>query len=452
MATASDPQRPEETPPERYADMEWSAWTRRLVTIILIILGVYTITLLQPVLQTLVLALVLAFLLFPPARSLTRRLRLPFALSVVLVFLLLFMLFWVMIIVLVPATVQVLEDVFVALDQTYADLYQQLQDTDPSTVSIELLGITLNLDQVLIPLRDFTQDLPPTLFSTAAVAEVPEPSGGASTAPDAVSGVELDLGQITQGFFNLVPMLTGTITSTVTSVLGVLVQLFLTTFLAFLILLEVPRTFRLFVRSIPEGGHREYGLLLDRIIDVWNNFFVGEVIIGVIITTLTWLQLTIMGIPSAFGLAIFTGFISVIPTIGGIIALVPLYFVPVLQGSTTLEISPVTLGLLVSGINLVMQQIIWNGVAPKILGDAVAIPLPLIIIGLIIGTAFGGILGAFLVVPFLGTMRVVLVYVLHKLNGYDPYPGEIEPSILHRGLFAPVSRKQRRGYKSAPSD
>ncbi|MBZ0297023.1 MAG: AI-2E family transporter [Anaerolineae bacterium] len=446
MATSEEMRKPEETPPNRYTEMEWGVWTRRLVTVALIILGVYTITLLQPVLQSLIMALVLAFLLFPLARSLTRRGHFPYALSVVVVFILLFVVLLVTFIVLAPAAVNVLEDVAVSFNQAYVNLYQQLQDYEASGDNIMLLGVAVNLDQVIIPLRDLAKELPSNLFagSTTTTPSLP----GATTTPETTTGVQINLAQIIQGISNLAPVLTGTITSTVTSVFELLIQLILTVFLAFLILLEVPRTFELFIRSIPEGGHREYGLLLDRIIDVWNSFFVGEVVIGFIIAILTWLQLSIMGIPSAFGLAVFTGFISVIPTLGGIIALFPLYFIPVFQGSTVFtELSLVSLGLLVIGVNLVMQQLIWNVVAPKILGDAVSIPLPLIIIGLIIGTAFGGILGAFLVVPFLGTVRVVLAYVLHKLNGRDPYPGELEPAILHKGLFAPVDRKQWREHQ-----
>jgi predicted PurR-regulated permease PerM len=117
-----------------------------------------------------------------------------------------------------------------------------------------------------------------------------------------------------------------------------------------------------------------------------------------------------------------------IPTIGGIIALVPLSIIAFLQGSTVFtELSNGTLALLVVIVNLAISQIIWNVVGPKILGDAVNLPLPIIIVGVLVGAALGGILGAFLITPIIGTVRVITVYLLRKIGQQDPFPGQ-EPS------------------------
>ena len=88
-----------------------------------------------------------------------------------------------------------------------------------------------------------------------------------------------------------------------------------------------------------------------------------------------------------------------------------------------------------------ISQIIWNAVAPKILGDALDLPLPVIIVGVFIGAAAGGVLGAFLVAPIMATMRVLIAYTWNKINLQDPYPGEPEPfgwdedSFVYHGRF-----------------
>ena len=433
--------RPEETPEDRYTELEWSGWTRRVVTICLLILGVYALTLLRPVLQILVMALVLAFLLFSPARVLTRRLKMPYPLAVLLLYLLLIILLLLSLVIFAPAGANVIEQVALSIDQAYEDVYDQLGRYQPGEGKISILGIEIDLEPLILPVKDFAAELPRSLLPDPTdlppATPLPEPSGDA---PPTATPVQLDFGVILQSIQNIGPILTGTITSTVALVLGLLLQAFMVMFLSFLILLEIPAAFTWFVSLLPQEGRREYGLLLDRMIDVWNEFFISEVTIGLIIGFLTWLQLIIMGIPSALGLAVFTGFISLIPTLGGVIALIPLFLIPAFQGSSViLGMSNVSLALLVTVINLVMQQIIWNGVAPKILGDAMSIPLPVIIIGLIIGSAFGGLLGAFLVVPILGTIRVILLYVFRKLHNQDPYPGEPTPAILQQGLFAPLA-------------
>jgi hypothetical protein len=52
-----------------------------------------------------------------------------------------------------------------------------------------------------------------------------------------------------------------------------------------------------------------------------------------------------------------------------------------------------------------------------------------IIIGIIIGTALGGALGAFLIVPILGTVRVIVMYLMAKIMQRDPFPGEEMPQF-----------------------
>jgi predicted PurR-regulated permease PerM len=173
---------------------------------------------------------------------------------------------------------------------------------------------------------------------------------------------------------------------------------------------------------------------------VWNGFFRGQVSIGILIGLLTWAQLKLMGITNAEILAVITGLISLIPTIGGIIALFPLGLVPLLQGSTVFtEFTNLGVAVLVVLVNLVFNQVIWNVVAPKILGDALELPLPVIIVGVFIGAAVGGVLGAFLVAPAMGTIRIIVVYALNKLAGRDPFPeNEAPPVPAPQGSAQPI--------------
>jgi predicted PurR-regulated permease PerM len=82
------------------------------------------------------------------------------------------------------------------------------------------------------------------------------------------------------------------------------------------------------------------------------------------------------------------------------------------------------------GINLVISQVMWNVLAPKILGDALNLPMPVMIVGVFIGAAIGGILGAFLVAPIMSMVIVIFGYVIAKVSGLDPYPEEMPESRL----------------------
>jgi predicted PurR-regulated permease PerM len=226
----------------------------------------------------------------------------------------------------------------------------------------------------------------------------------------------------------LATTMTEMLTSAVSGVTGYVSVSLMALFISFLVLLDLPTLSRALPGWIPPAYHRETSLLVHHIGVVWNGFFRGQALIAVIIAVLTWLQLTLMGVQNTVVVSVFVGIISLIPTLGGIIALIPVAGIALLQGSTVFTDLPNgTFAILVVVVNLVISQLIWNVVAPKILGDAVNLPLPVIIVGIFIGAALGGILGAFLITPIIGTVRVIVVYLLKKIGRQDPYPGQ-EPS------------------------
>jgi predicted PurR-regulated permease PerM len=91
---------------------------------------------------------------------------------------------------------------------------------------------------------------------------------------------------------------------------------------------------------------------------------------------------------------------------------------------------------LVTGINLVITQIIWNVVAPKILGDALQLPVVVIIVGVFVGAAVGGILGAFLATPLISTGWLFFNYLIRKIAQKDPFPGKEPHIVLGKSEFA----------------
>ncbi len=439
------------TPPPNYApdyQPQWSTWTRRLVVVILLIAGVYALTLFTPVIPMVTLAFLLAFLLYAPSRAIVRRTPVPYPLAVVLLYLLIILALLFMALVLIPAFVSGINSLIGTVEQAYTDLQATLRAYQPQHGVVTVLGIDLDLNFLIEPVRNFVLG---TQVQAAPTAEpgpspdtitTPTPEGAPAGEAGDSSAQTIDLRQLVESLVNVAGTVTGTLTSAITGVTGFVVTLVMALLISFLILLDVPRLQKAFVEWVPAAYHREYVLLIRQIIRVWNGFFRGQVIIGVIIGVATWLQLTLMGVRNAEILAVFTGLISLIPTLGGIIALIPLGLVPLLEGSSVFtDMSNGTFALLVVGVNLAISQAVWNAVAPKILGDALDLPLPVIIIGVFIGAAVGGILGAFLVAPVIGTIRVILVYVLNKLSLRDPFPGEEAAVAWEEGLLRAGPRR-----------
>lgn len=406
---------------------QWPAWVRQFVAVFLVIGTVLGLVLLGPIAQILISSFLIALLMYFPVRFLSRRLRLSYKLAVALLYLLLIGLLIISIVSIIPVVTRAVNDLNRSATQvfnntvTYFRVYAP--NGQPDYLSAQGLVIRTPENSGLFSAAGFIFDVNSVFRPLREAILAPQRTTTTPTSVQANSLLSSGLPNIdVQSIFNF---LTGTLGGIVGSITGIASTGLLALFISFLILIELPTYERGLLKTIPSIYHRELGLLTAKVMRVWAGFFRGQLIVGLIIGLLTWVQLAVMGIPAALPLAILVAIISLIPNIGGIIALLPLGLVPLLQGSTTLtSMSNVTLSLFVVGINLIISQVIWNIVAPSIIGDALNLPLPVIIIGVFLGAAIGGIVGAFLIAPILGMLRVIVMYLVMKIAQQDPFPGE----------------------------
>ncbi len=442
-------------PPDEYTP-QWGRWTRHLITVLLIILGLFALTLLAPVIQMLTLAFLLAFVMFAPARSLNRILRIPYALSVTLVYLSLIIIIIGGIVLVIPAAVDGVRSLSNSLQEGLVELEDELQPYLQEGVNtIDVFGVSVDLQFILDPVRQTLGALNQINQAEAGLeGTVPEGTTPEGTTPEATPAapeandtnttrpsVDLgasDLRTLINSLFSVAGTVTETLTGAVTGITGFFASVLLALFVSFLVLLDIPTTTRTLDKWIPDAYNREYALLAHKLVRIWNGFFKGQVIIGVMIGLLTWVQLQVMGVGNAALLAVIIGTISLIPTIGGFIALIPLSIIPLLNGSNSEVFSAMPNGLfalLVVIVNLFISQLIWNIIAPKILGDVLDLPIAVIIVGVFIGAAVGGVLGAFLVAPIMSSIRILLAYVIAKINMRDPFPGQAAPFEFGQASF-----------------
>lgn len=398
---------------------DWALWVRQFISIGLVIAAVYALTLLTPVVNIIITTFLLSFLVFIPARMLAiRSEKITYNGSVLIMFAIMVALLIFTLVLVVPSLAQFIRSISTSMTTEWAEFSANVQNWDPETAYMLHIGDLLEIDitQYMLPLHTFLVSSAESTTSQAAQA-------AAANAPSLDGMASIDFGAII-----------GTATQILGSVVGTFSTFISTVFMGLLLtlisLLELPRYQDRMLNSFPTH-QRELRLLATRITRVWQGFFRGQLLLCFIIGVITFVQLTLMGIEAAFVVSILVALVSLIPTIGGIIALFPLALAPLLQGSVVFtDMGRIPLTLLVVLVNFVISQVIWNGVAPKIMGDAVALPLPLIFIGIIIGAAIGGALGAFLIVPILGTIRVIVQYLIAKVSRSDPYPGEEMPDII----------------------
>jgi len=389
---------------------QWGGQVRIVVGIFLVIAGVYTLTLLNSVIQILAIAGIIAFILHRPLRMIHRFTHIPWVILVLLSYVLLITVIIILVLTVIPPIVNGVNSLLIALSAVYDNFVYRLGEYQTSDGLVEIAGVVIDFDPLFQQLK-------------AIVIEADTIASDTPIAPNSIIADIQQLEAFLNQFVSVAGTITGFISALLTDVVNIVWTFLIALFISFLLLLDIPTEKSAILRHIPKSYQRETGILLSRIDNVWSGFLRGQVTIGIMLGLITGVQLTLMGIPNVVLLAIVTGTISLIPTIGGLIALIPLSIVPLLQGSTVYPDTPnFLIALLVVFINLVISQLIWNVLAPKILGDAVDIPLPFILIGIFIGAAVAGVLGAFLVAPVMGTARIIVLYILAKLSGVDPFP------------------------------
>ena len=126
----------------------------------------------------------------------------------------------------------------------------------------------------------------------------------------------------------------------------------------------------------------------------------GQLVLSLVIGSVTWVTLTILGIPFALPLAILAGFLEIIPTLGPIIAAVPAVIIG-------LAISPI-MGLIVALAYVGIQFLENHFLVPKIMQKAVGLNPIIIIVGILVGGHLLGILGALLSIPFISASIIII--------------------------------------------
>jgi predicted PurR-regulated permease PerM len=148
-----------------------------------------------------------------------------------------------------------------------------------------------------------------------------------------------------------------------------------------------------FLRVISPIKHEKYVLDLwrrsQRKIGLWMQ---GQLLLAVIVGLLTFLGLSIIGIPNPFFLALIAAVFELIPIFGPILAAVPAIIFALIDGG-------LTLALVTVGLYAIIQQFESQLIHPLVVKKIVGIPALVAIVALIIGAQIAGFLGIILSVP-----------------------------------------------------
>lgn len=259
----------------------------------------------------------------------------------------------------------------------------------------------------------------------------------AAALDQAVIGMETDEDVLRRAGADAGAWLSTRLLSLVSGVIGLIGAQVVGMFFSFLLLLAMGTGRGTLAGWVPPRYRRESTLLLMKLDQVWVGYMVAQVIYGTALAVFSFAEYALLGVPYPLVMAVLTGFISLIPTLGGLLASLIVAIPCLLLGSTVLtDMSNGTFALLVLGINVVITQLTYNFFALPIVGRFVKLPTALVLVGVLVGVALGSIVFAFLAVPILSTLVIAGSYVLSKIAQRDPFPGQAVPEPPEEGFFS----------------
>ncbi|HEV8229610.1 MAG TPA: AI-2E family transporter [Candidatus Limnocylindria bacterium] len=189
----------------------------------------------------------------------------------------------------------------------------------------------------------------------------------------------------------------------------------------FLMLRDAPRLYEWVRRNLPKGQRREIVQVLGETNVMLGRYIRGQLLLVALMSTVTTIGLTVLGVPYSVLLGVLTGLLETIPFVGPITAGAIACLVA-LGHPNPFGWSQVAYVAVVAVMYTILRHAEDYFVIPTVIGRAVRLHPAIVIFSLLTGGAVFGLLGIFLAVPFAATLRLILIYVGAKLRDEDPFP------------------------------
>ena len=188
-----------------------------------------------------------------------------------------------------------------------------------------------------------------------------------------------------------------------------------------------------FVSLFPAGWRPRTREVLQAMYHTVQRWFLGQLTAMTFIAVFWAISLSIIGVPFALLIGIFSGLISFIPYLGATISVV----IPILLALIS---DPFTVVWVILAF-VIIQQIEGNILQPIVMSRAVDLHPALVVFAiLIMGTLFG-LVGVFLAVPLVAALQVLVRELwVQRMDqiGTDPDPPTREPT--QRTLPNPITK------------
>ncbi len=201
---------------------------------------------------------------------------------------------------------------------------------------------------------------------------------------------------------------------------------------AFYLLLQAEQIIKKFYELVP-GPYRDEIRWLGQGIDaILGGYIRGTLMLIPIMSILTYIALTILGVRYALVIAIISGFLEVIPVIGPWSAAGIGMSVALFQATAPFGWPNWALALVVGLVYFILRMFEDNFIIPQVVGHAVHLHPVLVLFAVLAGGAMGGAFGLLIGIPVAAIVRLLLRYLYRKLIGVPdlPPPDHLPPPVV----------------------
>jgi predicted PurR-regulated permease PerM len=375
----------------------WSTTTKRVVVGLLAVAALYVVYRAGDIVRPFVWAAIVAYVLLPAVALLERRLAVPRTAAALVVFVALLATVIGGGRILVPLAIDQLRE----LQRTFPTLVVNAENT--LTETADQLGLE-DLDQVIVGLAGVT-DITQTVSRNA-----------------------------------------------VTFVVGLghfLLELLVFFIATFFLLRDAPRLLQWIRRVLPRSQRNELLPLIGEVNALLGRYVRGQLFLIGVMTTATFIGLTVLQVPFSLLLAFMTGVLEVIPIVGPITAGAIACLVA-LGHPAPWGLSQIWYVVIVAVMYTVMRHAEDYFVIPLVIGRIVKLHPAVVIFSLLTGGALFGLLGVLLAVPVAATARLVLIYVGAKLRDEDPFTQLEEELAVPHTATADAAASRPVGRRAHP--
>ncbi len=178
------------------------------------------------------------------------------------------------------------------------------------------------------------------------------------------------------------------------------------------------------IELVPSNGREQAYFFVTSLDGVLGGYIRGQITLSILAGILGGGGAELLGVPYPLLIGLMTALLELVPVIGPMVGAIPAVII-------ALFFTPVPTAVILLVWFIVFQQIVTNLIGPRIMGMAVGISPIEAILAVLVGYPVGGLLGAFLAVPVVGVLHILIreaysYFVLGRALSSKELPEPIE--------------------------